>query len=175
MLEDPQIMIADVHDIPRLVELVNHAYRGPEAKKGWTHEADLIAGDIRTDYNELKRIIASSSAVMLKYTINNTISGCVYLHRYDELLYLGMLSVDPSLQMLGIGKKLLAGAEAYGILKKCSTIEMNVISKRKELIAWYEKHGYRDSGRKRPFHTDPEYGIPREPVEFIIMEKHLNS
>lgn len=173
MLQDSILPVADIHDIPELVKLINSAYRGPGAKKGWTHEADLISGDIRIDDTELEKIINDPSAVILKYMINDTILGCVYLHQYDDVMYLGMLSVDPLSQALGIGKKILAGADEYALQKNCRSVEMNVISKRKELIAWYQKYGYHDSGRTRPFHTDHRFGTPNEPIEFIIMEKLL--
>ena len=173
MLNDGVIKRAGTGDIPQLVELINSAYRGPKARQGWTHEADLIEGDIRIDHGELEKILNDPFAVILKFILNEKICGCVYLHQYDKVLYLGMLSVEPGSQNRGVGKKLLSAADEYAMMKKCSRIEMNVISKRTALIKWYEKHGYLDSGRKKPFHAHTKFGVPREPVEFMIMEKTL--
>jgi hypothetical protein len=51
---------------------------------------------------------------------------------------------------------------------------MNVLTDRKELIDWYVRHGYRDSGRRKPFaFTDPRFGFPKKPLEFMIMEKRI--
>ena len=43
---------AQAHDIPRIVSLVNSAYRGESGKRGWTTEADLLDGQ-RTDEEEI--------------------------------------------------------------------------------------------------------------------------
>ena len=61
MLNDPTIAIATASDIPELLVLVNSAYRGEAAKKGWTHEADLIAGELRTDESTIFKIIMAVS------------------------------------------------------------------------------------------------------------------
>jgi GNAT superfamily N-acetyltransferase len=41
------------------------------------------------------------------------ITGCVYLKKQGDKIYLGTLTVSPLLQAQGIGRKLLAAAEAY--------------------------------------------------------------
>ncbi len=105
-------------DIPQLVRLINRAYRGDEAKQGWTHEADLIAGTERTDESSLNEMISDPETTILKYVeINFEINGCVYLQKRDQQLYLGMLTVDPLIQDNGIGKKLLSEADKYALEK----------------------------------------------------------
>ncbi len=169
----PSFTIATDHDIPALDKLVNSAYRGDSSKKGWTTEADLLGG-IRTDAEGLKKMMADPQAVILKYTNEeNLLEGCVYLKQKDAKLYLGMLTVDPELQARGTGKKLLKAAEEYARQKKCGAITMTVISVRHELIAWYERHGYAKTGETEPFPTDPSFGLPKQPLEFIVMEKTL--
>ena len=164
---------ATIHDIPELVTLINSAYRGEHSKKGWTTEANLLDG-VRTDPGSLEKMMAKKNAVILKYNDeNNVLQGCVYLEQKDSRIYLGMLTVSPLLQAKGIGKKLLVQAEKYAEDKKCSTVKMTVISVRDELIKWYEKYGYRKTGETKPFPTDPKFGIPKQPLEFIVMEKVL--
>ena len=164
---------ATTQDIPQLVTLINSAYRGEHSKKGWTTEADLLDG-VRTDPGGLEKMMAKENAVILKYSDEaNVVQGCVYLEERDRKMYLGMLTVSPLLQAKGIGKKLLVQAEKYAEDKKCSTVEMTVISVRDELIKWYEKYGYRKTGETKPFPTDPKFGIPKQPLEFIVMEKVL--
>jgi ribosomal protein S18 acetylase RimI-like enzyme len=160
-------------DIPQILKLVNSAYRGEEAKKGWTHESDLIEGTLRVDEFSLKEMIDHPGAVILKYTENNEVDGCVYLEKQGHKLYLGMLSVSPLRQGSGIGKKLLLAAEVHAKNTDCDMIEMTVISVRKELIAWYERLGYKLTEEKRPFHVETKFGVPREPIEFIVMRKEL--
>lgn len=164
---------ASREDLVEITSLVNKAYRGESAKKGWTHEADLIEGTWRTDVDSLAAALDDPSVNILKYTENNKITGCVYLEKQGATLYLGMLTVSPGLQAKGIGSQLLKASEAYAEENGCRKIEMTVISVRHELIAWYERKGYRASGETRPFHTDNRFGIPRQPIEFIVMEKLL--
>ena len=166
------VSIASPQDINALVALINGAYRGEASKKGWTTEADLVQGELRTDIASLTDILKNKDAIMLKYVSENgDIAGCVYLHKQERRLYLGMLTVSPLLQGSGIGKKLLKAAEQYAKENNCSSIFMNVIYIRHELIAWYERHGYRQTDERKPFPTDQRFGIPTQVLEFLIMEK----
>ncbi|HTM93807.1 MAG TPA: GNAT family N-acetyltransferase [Flavisolibacter sp.] len=170
-----KISIAGINDILQLLQLINSAYRGEEAKKGWTHEADLIDGTIRTDAISLEQLIQKPNAVILKYELDGKLAGCVFLEKKAERLYLGMLSVSPQIQAQGIGKKLLKAAEEHAKEVGCAVIEMTVISVRKELIAWYQRNGYTDTGKREPFPDDGKFGNPREQLEFIYMEKQVDS
>jgi ribosomal protein S18 acetylase RimI-like enzyme len=168
------ISVADVSDIPQLNALVNSAYRGEYSKKGWTTEAGILGG-IRTDEQALAEIIQDPLSVMLKYILDDAIVGCVHLRKDDDELYLGMLTVSPELQAKGIGKQLLRAAEAEARKQNCRDIYMTVISERKELIAWYERHGYVCTGERKPFpHDDPRFGIPTMPLEFVVLRKFLS-
>ncbi len=172
MTDNNNISEAGEEDVPALVWLVNNAYRGESSKKGWTTEADLLDG-LRTDQKALEQLIRKPGSVILKYTDeNNQIIGCVNLQKQNDKLYLGMLTVSPTLQGEGIGKKLLSASEAYASKNDFSAIAMTVISVRQELISWYERHGYIRTGQTKPFPTgDPSFGIPRQPLEFTVLEK----
>ena len=165
---------ATIEDIPALEKLLNGAYRGEESKKGWTSEADLLHGELRTDAETLRRLMQTPEAVFLKY-INeqNVIEGCVFLQKQESKLYLGMLSVSPLVQAKGIGKQLMSQAEEYSRRQSCSSIFMKVISVRDELVAWYERKGYHKTGRTEPFPSDDRFGVPTQALEFMIMEKEL--
>ncbi|HEX8331715.1 MAG TPA: GNAT family N-acetyltransferase [Segetibacter sp.] len=167
------ILRADINDIPDLVKLVNSAYRGQASKKGWTTEADLLDG-IRTDDDSLEEMLGKPGATILKFLNDNgDIAGSVYLQKQHEKLYLGMLTVSPEIQAKGIGKQLLKVSEDYALNVGCSVVTMTVISVRKELIEWYERHGYRSTGKTEPFPNDVRFGIPKQKLEFIVMEKEL--
>ena len=84
-----------------------------------------------------------------------------------------MLSVSPEIQAQGIGKKLLKAADDYAKQNGCNAVEMTVISVRKELIAWYERNGFKDTGKKEPFPDDGKFGNPKQRLEFIYFEKNL--
>lgn len=164
---------ATLQDIPSLNILINSAYRGETSKKGWTTEANLLEGK-RTNEEELTETILNPKNTILKYTENDKIIGSVLLVEKEHQLYLGMLTVSPELQNSGIGKKLLAEAENHAKALGLSSIIMTVISVREELIAWYKRHGYVDTGEREAF---PESGIhvtvSAVPLEFIYLEKRL--
>lgn len=165
------IIKATATDIPALVELVNSAYRGENAKKGWTNEADLLVGGIRIDAGEMQEMMADDDHVILKYEDDGRIAACVSLVKKTGYLYLGMLTVSPELQGGGTGKKLLQSAEDFALANDYKRIRMTVITARKELIDWYGRHGYSDTGERLPFPYEPGKGEPSQPLEFMILEK----
>ena len=152
------------------MRLVNRAYRGESSRKGWTTEADLLDG-IRTDEVGSEGNAAKPRRTMLKYEEAGQLLGCVYLETKGQDLYLGMLTVSPDAQASGIGKQLLLAAEQLAHDRKCRAITMTVITARHELIAWYERRGYRSTGEMQPFPDDPRFGMPKQPLEFMVMEK----
>lgn len=164
---------ATAEDVSDLNKLINSGYRGEYSKKGWTTEANILQGR-RTNEAELTEIIADSKNTMLKFTENNQIIGCVLLVEKEQQLYLGMLTVSPELQNSGLGKKLLQQAEVHAQVLGLPKIVMTVISVREELIAWYKRNGYVDTGAREPFPaSDVHIPITKVPLEFIVMEKGI--
>jgi ribosomal protein S18 acetylase RimI-like enzyme len=163
---------ATIDDIPQLLQLVNHAYRGEHSRKGWTHEADLVDGDERIDADSLHEMITRNDATILVYKTGE-IKGCVYLQNQNGQLYLGMLSVLPIEQTNGIGKALMQAAEQLALQQGCASIIMSVISVRTELIQWYERRGFTLTGERQPFPSGTKVGTPKQPLEFVILEKKM--
>ncbi|OXA76032.1 Ribosomal protein S18 acetylase RimI [Flavobacterium aquidurense] len=164
---------ATLQDIPALNILINSAYRGETSKKGWTTEATILEGK-RTNEDELTETILNPKNTILKYTENDKIIGSVLLVEKENQLYLGMLTVSPELQNSGIGKKMLAEAENHAKALGLSSIIMTVISVREELIAWYKRHGYVDTGEREAFpESEIHITISDAPLEFIYLEKLL--
>lgn len=162
---------ASLEDVPELNKLVNSAYRGEEAKKGWTTEADLLDGT-RIDEAALRDLIQRPDTIVFKYEDAGILIGCVELRKEGNKLYLGMLSVNPGAQSKGIGKKLLQNAEVHARQLNCTAIKMNVIDGRQELIDWYIRHGYQLTGERKPFIVpDERWGIPKKHIEFVLLEK----
>ncbi|WP_321326377.1 GNAT family N-acetyltransferase [uncultured Parasphingorhabdus sp.] len=161
-------------DIPALRALVESAYRGESARRGWTHEADLLDGQ-RTDARALREIIAADNQVILLAKTSAAIAGCVQLSRVGEgLAYLGLLTVDPALQAGGLGRQLLSKSERYVRDQwQADAIEMTVIRQREDLIAYYERRGYARTGELRPFpHGDRRFGLPKtKELEFAVLRK----
>jgi ribosomal protein S18 acetylase RimI-like enzyme len=164
---------AELKDVEAIASLVNSAYRGTYAKQGWTTEADLIDGT-RTDAQALAEIIRRRDTTLLKYERDGRVIACVELRVSDTRLYLGMLTVEPSIQGGGIGKEMLRAAEEFAKSQHCNSVYMTVITVRKELIEWYKRHGYTDTGERKPFSfNDPRFGQPKQNLEFLVLEKQL--
>ena len=173
MIFDLKIEPFNENDIAELVVLINSAYRGESSKKGWTTEADLLGG-IRTDQQSVLDLVNTPGGIILTVKDEgNFIVGCVYLQKQGERLYLGMLTVKPTMQSRGIGQQLLFAAEKHATEVNCSSIIMTVIDVRLELIEWYNRKGYQGTGETRPFPTDPSFGIPKQSLQFIVLEKKL--
>jgi N-acetylglutamate synthase-like GNAT family acetyltransferase len=171
-LTNPNIQLATIQDAKQLETLLNTAYRGETAKLGWTHEADLIAGDVRANEAMIMENFNANDSVFLKYlNSKNEIIGCVNLKKVEEKLYLGMFSVHPIQQGNGIGNHLLLAAEEYATHVGSNTIYMTVISLRNELINWYKTKGYKETGERQPFVEDAVTGTHLQQLEFMVLEK----
>lgn len=167
---------ASAADIPALLALVESGFRGDSAKRGWTHEADLLGGQ-RTDSEALADMIADPKQTMLLLEEGGALIGCVSITDKGEgRAYLGMLTVNPDLQGAGLGRKLVDGAEAFAReTLRARVMEMTVIKQRQELVAWYLRHGYADTGREEPFPLDdPRFGLPKtRDLVFVVLAKPL--
>lgn len=161
-------------DLEALAALVNSAYRGDSSRRGWTTEADLLGG-LRTAPEMLAGTIASPTSVILCCFRGPDLVGCVWLDRRADSAYLGMLTVRPDLQAAGIGRQILDRAERW-VAREWSLdrIEMTVIRRRAELIAWYVRRGYADTGRRQPFPADARFGLPKvDDLEMVVLAKTL--
>ena len=162
-------------DIPAIVDLLNSAYRGERSTKGWTTEAHLIAGEVRSDATQVGEVMDKEGSVFLKYVDENgQMKGCMNLQNNERGVYLGMFSVEPELQGAGIGKKLLMAADEHARKIGASHIYMYVISLRQELINWYKRYGFEETGEQFPFAEDGLTGKHLQPLEFIVLEKVLD-
>lgn len=156
--------------------LVHRAYRGDSARTGWTHEADLLDGQ-RTDMDALTDMVSGPPNHLLAAWDGGRPLACIALtEKPGDRVYVGMVTVDPALQGSGIGRDLLRSAEDYAATRLYARFaEMTVIVQRVELIQWYERRGYRQTGERRPFPlNDPRFGLPRrDDLEFLVLEKPL--
>ena len=160
-------------DTARLTRHVNAAYRGETARQGWTTESDLLDGQ-RIDEAGVADMLALPGAVMLlAVDAGGELLGSFHAQVKGPVVYLSMLAVAPTLQTRGVGRFLLEAAEDYGRQHGCTLSKMTVISVRAELIAYYERRGYHLTGATEAFPTDPRYGIPKQPLVLLVLEKAL--
>jgi ribosomal protein S18 acetylase RimI-like enzyme len=162
-------------DVDGIVALVESAYRGDASRAGWTTEADLLDGR-RTGPEDVLAQLARPQSRMLLAERDGELLACAHVAVEDGAGYFGMFSVKPGLQGAGIGGQVLAEAERmarddFGMAR----MRMTVIDLREELIAWYERRGYRRTGIKKPFpYGDERFGLPRrDDLRFEVLEKTL--
>ncbi|MFR9796867.1 GNAT family N-acetyltransferase [Streptomyces sp. MS06] len=162
-------------DVDTLVGLIESAYRGDDSRAGWTTEADILEGQ-RTDPEGVRQVIKSPDGRLLTVERDGVVIACCQLEHRGEHAYFGMFAVRPALQGAGLGKLIIAEAERrvrqwWG----ATEMHMTVISVREDLIAWYERRGYRRTGRTSPFpYGDERFGIPQRPdLEFELLVKPL--
>ncbi|WP_183016828.1 GNAT family N-acetyltransferase [Achromobacter sp. UMC46] len=136
-----QLRIASKADAEAISSLVNRAYRPRLSERGWTHEADLVAGD-RTTPDQVNALFKPQSLILVLCNDENVVA-CAHLQRNDSDVYIGMLATEPCQQNLGLGKQILLHAEEYAKSHFNPThLRMSVLSSRAELIAFYQRRGY---------------------------------
>ncbi|MBD0840577.1 MULTISPECIES: GNAT family N-acetyltransferase [unclassified Streptomyces] len=162
-------------DVDELVALIESAYRGDSSRAGWTTEADILEGQ-RTDPQGVLEVIKDADSRLLTVERDGRIVACCQLEHRGAHAYFGMFAVSPALQGAGLGKTVIAAAErtareAWGVTQ----MHMTVISVREDLIAWYERRGYRRTGEMTPFpYGDERFGIPqRDDLQFELLVKEL--
>ncbi|MFJ8648476.1 GNAT family N-acetyltransferase [Streptomyces sp. NPDC093546] len=162
-------------DVPALVELVQSAYRGDSSRAGWTTEADYLQGQ-RTDPEGVRQIITAPASRLLTFERDGGIIACCHLEHRGDAAYFGMFAVRPGLQGGGLGRRILAEAERLAVAEwGVREMHMTVISIREELLAWYERRGYRRTGKMSPFpYEDERFGVPqRDDLQFELLVKEL--
>ena len=164
-------------DIPALHGLIESAYRGEASRAGWTTEADLLDGQ-RTDPDDLTGILADPKQGLLTAWRGDDLVGCILIaDRGEGTGYFGMLSISPTLQGGGLGRRLVEAAHAaladrFGARR----VRISVFPQRETLIGWYERLGYRLTGDTLPFpYGNPRFGLPlRDDLYFLVMERALD-
>lgn len=144
-------------DLAALVELINAAF---------SVEKFFINGE-RTDLAEVSRYFADG--VFLVAEDRGRLVGCIFTRLADARGYFGLLSIDPSVQRGGIGRALVAAAEAHARAHGAVAMWIRIVNLREELPPYYRALGYRESGSE-PF-SDP-HKLSR-PCHFVLMEKPL--
>ena len=174
-MTDLTFRAASLADVDAITPLVESAYRGDASRQGWTTEADFLDGQ-RIDRQLLVELISRNDARVILVEREGQLLACCELQDQHGIAYFGMFSVRPNGQRAGIGNRLLVEAERIAAEEwQCREMRMTVIDIRNELIAWYERRGYRRTGEHKPFpYGDERFGIPlRDDLRFEVLRKAL--
>lgn len=168
--------LANASDVAAICALINSAYRGEESKRGWSSEADLV-GAGRMDEPTLAERMATGDNVFLLMEGDDELLASLQLEKHDGYAYLALVSVRPTQQATGLGRRMLSEAEEWVAREwKLKRMRISVVRQRTELVQWYERRGYRLTGEVWPFDiNDHRYGIPKvDGLEFCALEKDLS-
>ena len=163
---------AELIDASAIAELINSAYRGDCSRVGWTTEADLLDG-LRTTTKEVASIIKRDDAFMLIGVLNDQLIATICCELQSahgrNIAHLGMIAVKPKLQNQGHGATLIQAAEAIALREwRVAGFHMTVISIRSELIAFYERQGFKRTGEFKDFPVNSALWQPK--VEGLNLE-----
>ena len=165
-------------DFPVIIDLVNAAYRGHGAVESWNIETGIIEGTRLTESLLREDLATKPHAHFLVHRDleSGAIIGTVWLEPLgDDVWYLGLFTIDPTLQKQHLGRGLLSAAEDFA--KACGgrSMRMGVLNVRDALIAWYERRGYRRTGETEPYpYGDDRFGKPlRDDLQFVILQKQF--
>lgn len=163
-----------------IFKLINLAYRGETSRQGWTTEADILDG-LRVTTKEISRIIKQDSSVVLPSFIivgkkNDEIIATICCEKYNTEAHFGMIAVNPIAQNKGHGKALIKAAEKITFLEwRVKSFALDVISVRTELIAFYERLGYKQTGGFRTFPVNPLVWQPKvDGLKLVRLEKLID-
>ena len=164
-----KLELPNLNEASELSQLINTAYRG---EYGWTKETEIVSGE-RSNINELKALITNSEVHILVAKENKKIIACFCIEQKKSQSYIGLLAVNSNYQNKGLGKEILRLAEEYA-LNELNSNEyiMVVISQRKELIAFYERRGYKRTGEIEQYPVHLNVG---EPITKNLTIEHLKK
>ena len=152
------IRIATSADAPQITAVINAAFR--------IAEGFFVDGN-RISQAEVEELLAKGAFLLAE--ADGKLNGCVYVELRGERSYLGLLSVDPTIQQSGLGSRLMLEAERYCRERGSHGMDILIVSLREELPSFYQKRGYVESGTS-PFPPDVPTKIP---CHFINMSKPL--
>lgn len=151
------VRAANADDAEAIARLVNQAFLA---------ERLFIKGE-RTDAAGIRGLFAKGD--FLLGFLDSGLAACVYVEPHKPRAYLGLLSVDPARQHAGLGTELMAAAEEHCRAAGCSFVDLRFINHRNELLRFYTRLGYHESGTA-PF---PDTALMKMPFHFIQMSKAL--
>jgi len=177
-VSDLSFRTATTDDVAAIVALVTSAYRGEASTAGWTSEDHLLKGQ-RTDPAMVTEAITDPTGTVVLAERDGRLLGCIQLTRTGQRdAHFGMFAVDPTLQAGGVGSALLTHAEDLARDEwGCTSMDLEVIAQRDQLIAYYHRRGYEPTGETTPFpYGDERYGIPqRDDLHFVVLRRSLWS
>jgi ribosomal protein S18 acetylase RimI-like enzyme len=168
---------AQISDIQKLVDLINSAYRQHQGNS-WTSEVEIVTGD-RINVEQLLQTLADDHFKLFVVEYAKETVACIGLTFHSSEVEIGTFCITPRIQNQGIGKQVLDFAESYigdNLLLEYPDLKhfvMWVLSVRHELIAYYQRRGYQQTGRIEDYPLHANVGIPTVNLHLVEMKKDI--
>lgn len=172
---------AKIEDAEKLHQIIHGGYRTTDS---WTTEHHLVSGErisvdavVDTIESDIDRLFVAC----LEEGDPSEPVGCIcvqfardhaHLGLSDDHAMLGLFAVDPKHQSCGMGNKLLSySLDHIKEVGSCKFATLWVIEQREDIIAWYERKGFKHTGKRVPF-VAPDLALVKN-MHFAVMEKAL--
>lgn len=150
--------LATVDEAPALARLINEAF---------IVEAFFKIGD-RTSAEEIRDLMHAGGEFLVLDGAR-VLTACAYLKVAGERSYFGMLSIDPTRQREGLGRRMIEAVEARARARGSRFMDIHIVNLREELPPYYRRLGYAETGTL-PF-SEPDRAS--RPCFFVVMSKAL--
>ena len=169
--------LAILDDVPVIVDLLNVAYRQEEGRS-WTSESKIVTGD-RVNDQQLEDSLRQTHFELFVAELDQNIVACIGLTFSESDVEVGTFAIAPHYQNQGLGRQVLDFAENHVHksiqYKKLKYFVMWVLSVRYELIAYYERRGYVQTGVVGDYPLDANVGTPIVDLYLVEMKKMISK
>ena len=145
----PSIRQAGAADAAEIADLIHHAYGATSA------ETPLVDGE-KASEDVIRRLQERGYFLVLDRQ-SGGLAASIYVEMRCRRGHFDLLSVAPDCQGHGLGRRLVAVAEALCEAEGCTAMDLQVSDPRAELPPWYRSLGYRDA-------SAPDTGKPAPAV-----------
>ena len=164
-------------DAVQIQQFVEAAFRAEDAvRPKWTADAGL-GRVFKRPLEDVQAAIAhpdDNAIVLATDARTGALVGTVQVHRRADgaVGRIAFLSVDPACQGAGLGRRVLEAGEDYCRTTWGATkMSLSALSPREELIAWYTRRGYRETGERVPFPKEWLGDVVMPEMFFVELEK----
>ncbi|PXF47185.1 Streptothricin acetyltransferase [Gracilariopsis chorda] len=167
-------------EVDAVVAMVNRCYRSTE---NWTNENAILEG-VRICRDSLKYNAKQFDIFVVEDPESKAIVGCIKTGLTQDTVVaklpesvgcIGLFAVSPDFQSRGLGSRIMRFAENFCREKGARRMALEVLSVRNDIIAWYERCGYTNTGMSvdsAPFFKDKgEHML--QPASFVLFIKLL--
>jgi len=146
-------------DFDSILSLINAAF---QVERFFKNQDRLTAADLESYFKTGTFLVGEDEAHIV---------GCVYVELHGKRAYFGLLSIDPSRQKTGLGRRLVSAAEEFAREIGAHFMDLRIIHLRTELPVIYGKLGYHVTGTE-PYPEQRNHMLT-QPVHFVRMSKEL--